>query len=220
MRRYRYFRIFTFLVAVVITFFNIARAASWEDWELGGELGLAVGDAAQSGRLLSPALMITGIREVDSKSLELGLGYMFGSLEEVNYTEEEIEGDIQSYSQDVLDDAGKNISVKLNVVPMTVNFIYTIYDAFYIGGGIGMYHVFYSKEPLGNHRATPGSEPGETISHPVTTAFGFQQKMGMEVFPMNPNWDWFVGLKSFMTTDTPAGSLLGVTLGGKVRYIW
>lgn len=216
MKKFRYYSFLTFLLVVILTGTNIVHAASWEDWELGGELGLGVGEGSKSGGILSPALMFTGVRELEDKSLELGLGYIFGTSEEENYTKEDL-----SYPEDeVLADAGKDVAVKINVVPMTVNFMYTIYEQFYIGGGVGLYHVFYKKEPLGNHRATADSEPGETFSRPVTTAMGFQQKMGMEVFPMDPNWNWFVGLKSFVTTDTPAGSLLGVTLGGKVRYSW
>ncbi len=216
MTRPRYYKLLTFLLIIGITGIKIVNATAWEDWELGGELGLGVGEGSERGGILSPALMITGTRQIENRSLELGLGYMFGTSQEVNYTED----DLSYPDARTLADAGKDVDVKINVIPMTVNFMYTIYDLFYLGAGIGLYHVFYRKEPLGAHKASPDAEPGETVSRPATTAIGFQQKMGMEVFPMSPNWNWFVGIQSFLTTDTPAGSLLGISFGGKVRYSW
>jgi hypothetical protein len=90
-----------------------------------------------------------------------------------------------------------------------------------VGAGIGLYHVFYKKEPLGDWRVNPDSEPGETVKSPTTTTLGFQQMVGVEVFPMSQKWNWFMGLKTFMTASGgPSGSLLGVTIGSKVRYTW
>ena len=35
------------------------NAARWEDWELGGELGLGAGSGSKSGRIMCPAVMAT-----------------------------------------------------------------------------------------------------------------------------------------------------------------
>jgi hypothetical protein len=190
---------------------------AWEDWELGGELGLAVAQGGKSGRILSPGLMGTATRIIDDKFLELGLGFMFGSDTEINYNTE----DVEFSDQAVKDDAGKEVKVKMSVIPMTINFHYTFYRNFYVGAGAGLYHVFYKKEPLGKWRVNPDSEPGEPVKWPTTTALGFQQIVGVEVFPLSENWNWFMGIKTFMTTSAGhAGGLLGITIGGKVRYTW
>ncbi len=203
------------LLMIILMSAGITRAA-WEDWELGGEFGLGLGRGSKRGCILSPAVKVTGTRKIGDMYIELGLGYMFGSDTEINYTI-----DAKYHPDDVKNDAGKEITVKLNVIPMTINFIYTIYENFYIGAGLGLYHVFYREVPDGNRRVNPNSERGETVSSPVTTAFGFQQMVGMEIFPLRENWKWFIGMKSFVTTDTgKAGRLVGITVGSRIRYIW
>ncbi|GEM_PF-2610566 len=194
-------------------------ASQWEDWELGGELGLGVGAGNRSGRILSPSLMVTGTRVSDDFMIELGLGYLFGSREEENYR---LSGEYEKdYEPEIWDQQENDVRVRMSVVPMTINFHYVFYENFYVGAGVGLYHLFYSKEPLGHYRAEPDSEPGETVTKPASTALGFQQMVGMEIFPVSPNWNWFVGMKSFVTTPAgPAGTLFGATIGGKVRYTW
>ncbi|MEA3506629.1 MAG: hypothetical protein U9R36_03955, partial [Elusimicrobiota bacterium] len=49
-----------------------ARAADWQDWELGGELGLGIGAGSKKGRIMNPALTVTGTRQYDNMFLELG----------------------------------------------------------------------------------------------------------------------------------------------------
>ncbi|MFW6134078.1 MAG: hypothetical protein ACOC5R_00715 [Elusimicrobiota bacterium] len=199
---------------------GLSKSAQWEDWELGGEMGLGVGSGSKSGKILCPSLTITGTRTIDEKFLELGLGYLFGSDTEINYTTEELER-TDVYDPNVRRDVEKEVKIRLSVIPMTFNFHYTIYESFYIGAGIGLYHVFYKKEPLGDWRAEPDSEPGEVVKYPATTVLGFQQMVGMEIFPMSENWNWFVGIKSFVTTSAvETGGLMGISLGGKVRYTW
>lgn len=210
---------FKILFVLIMYYVSVLNAAKWEEWELGGELGLGVGSAVNSGRILSPAIMVTGTRIVEDRFLELGLGYMFGSDTEINYTEK----DAEYYDDDPTVKAGaeKEVTVRLSVIPMTINFHYHIYESFYIGAGIGLYHVFYSREPLGDWRVNPSSEKGEKVRSRPTTALGFQQMIGMEIFPLSEKWKWFVGIKSFITTSAGvAGSLLGLTIGGKLRYIW
>jgi len=199
---------------------SLCFSATWEDWDLGGELGLGVGSGSQSGKVLSPALRVTGTRQIGNKFLELGLGYMFGSEMTVNYTAGELER-TDVYDSDVVADAGQEVKVRMSVIPMTVNFYYPFYQSFYIGAGIGLYHIFYKREPTGDWRVTPDSERGEIVKSPATTALGFQQMVCMRIFPMSPRWHWFVGIKSFVTTSGgAAGSLMGITLGGKLKYTW
>ena len=65
------------------------------------------------------------------------------------------------------------------------------------------------------------SEVGEIVKSPSTTAIGFQQMIGVEIFPMSEKWDWFISLKTFFTTEGgAAGRFYGLTLGGKVIYRW
>ncbi len=209
----------------VILFFSLPLSASaWENWEPGGELGLALGAGSDEGRILSPGVALTLTKVDINPVMELGLAYYFGSEIGENYTEEDAYGyDLgDQTAPGVIADAGEEVRRRLSVVPFTLNFIYTIYDDFYIGGGVGLYNVWFRKEPLGDWRAYPDPdvEKGEIYSHSPTTTFGFQQVAGMEIFPMSDNWSWFIGIRSFLTSGTAAGRILGITVGGKVRYSW
>lgn len=213
-----------FIVSVMLPICGFS--ATWEDWELGGDLGLGVASGSESGRILSPVLSLTATRYLDNKFMELGIGYMFGSQVVNNYASADIDPDY--YTEDETDlynelknNAEQDVAVKMSIIPMTVNFNYIIRESFFVGAGVGLYHIFYKKEPQGNYRADIDSPAGEIVKSPSTTALGFQQIVGMEIFPMSKNWSWFVGLKSFMTTSGgPSGSIMGINLGGKVRYTW
>lgn len=201
-------------------------ASKWEDWELGGELGFAVGSGSKSGRLLSPGAKATLTKLIEKKFMELAIGYMYGSEITENYSKELIDeanfedNEIDEFNQ-LISEAEQDVKIRLSVIPMTVNFYYTVFESFYAGGGIGLYHIFYKKEPLGDYRANIDSAPGEIVKSPATTALGFQQMVGIQIFPMSKKWSWFVGAKSFITTSGgPAGSIFGITFGGKVRYSW
>ncbi|MFC2061877.1 hypothetical protein ACFLUV_05125 [Elusimicrobiota bacterium] len=206
-------------IILVLMYFCVSNmfATNWKDWEIGGELGLGVGSGSKSGRLLCPTPMVTFTRVLDRRFLELGMGYMYGAAIEKNYTEEETE----YYEQEIIDDAGQDIEVRMSVIPMTVNFFYTIYENFYVGAGVGFYHIFYKEVPLGEYRVNTDSVPGEIVKSPATTALGFQQMVGLEIFPMSEKWNWFAGVKSFLTTSgSRTGGLIGITVGMKVRYTW
>ncbi len=218
---------FIFFLLLVICFYSSSlNAVEWKDWELGGELGLGVGSGSKSGKILCPAIMGTATRTLDNKFLELGIGYMFGSQITVNYAEDDIDEayyteEEEDLKEELKDEAGRDVKIRMSVIPMTVNFSYTIYESFYVGAGVGLYHVFYKREPLGDYRANIDSEKGEIVKSPSTTAMGFQQIVGMEIFPMSEKWSWFVGIKSFLTTaGGKCGGLRGITFGGKVKYTW
>ncbi|MFC2091828.1 hypothetical protein ACFLTD_03560 [Elusimicrobiota bacterium] len=212
-----------FLVSALLTKANSAR---WEDWNLGSELGLGLGSGGKGGRILCPALMLTATRTIENKWLELSLGYMYGSEITTNYSADDIDPetyaeDEQELYEDLASGIDQDVKIRLSVIPMTVNFYYTIFKSFYVGGGVGLYNIFYKREPLGDHRANIDSEIGEIVKSPSTTAMGFQQVVGVQIFPMSDRWEWFVNLKSFITTEGGAsGRLFGVTFGGKVKYIW
>lgn len=216
------------LFFIVCFYSGSLNAAAWEDWELGGELGIGTGSGSNSGRILCPLVRITGTRTMGIKFVELGIGYMYGSQIVINYPAEDVdeanfEADEEDDYIELVADAGQDVKVRMSIIPMTVNFYYTIFKHFYVGGGVGMYHVFYKKEPLGNYRVNPeiDSEKGKIVKSPSTTALGFQQLVGVEIFPMSKKWNWFIGLKSFFTTaGGPSGGLMGITFGGKVRYTW
>lgn len=191
---------------------------SWEEWELGGELGLAVGAGTEGGRLLSPGVMVTATKDLEDRRMELGVGFMYGFSEEENYSGL-VHYDYQD-SPGIIADEGKDIRTRLMLVPLTVNFLFDFREDFYVGGGVGLYNVFITDEPLGPWRVDPDSNPGETVRRPSTTAFGAQQMVGVEIFPMSPNWNWFVGMKSFVVFRTRLGTIFGSTIGGKVRYTW
>ncbi|NLB35163.1 MAG: hypothetical protein GX817_05030 [Elusimicrobia bacterium] len=194
-------------------------SAFWEEWELGGELGLSIGAGMKSGRVLSPALMFTGTRQMDERKLELGVGMMFGSKDGTNYNLSDVEFEWQDVPS-VLTDADKKIREKIFIIPTTANLIYDFYESFYIGAGLGLYHVFYTEEPAGPWRVNPSGEPGAKVKSRASTSFGLQQMVGMEIFPLSDNWSWFVGLKSFFIFGHRIGNILGVNIGGKVRYTW
>ena len=202
-------------------------SAKWQDWELGGQLGLGLAAASKSGRLMCPALTITGTKAMEGKFMELGLGYYFGSKIEENYSLADIDEanyatpeEIAEYNR-LVSEAGQDVKVRMSVIPMTVDFYYVIYNSFYVGGGAGLYHIFFKREPTGDYRANIDSEPGAIVKSPSTTAIGFQQIVGVEIFPMSETWDWFISLKTFFTTEGgAAGRLFGLTLGGKVIYRW
>ncbi len=197
-------------------------ASAWEVWELGGEFGLVVGAGGKEGRILSPGIAATITKTDVNPMMEFGLAYYFGSELAENYKESDVEdyGLGQNKIPEVIADAGKEIRRRLSVVPVTLNFIYTVYDNFYIGGGVGLYNVWYRIEPTDDHRVNPDGKPGDWYSHTPTTNFGFQQIVGMEIFPVSENWKWFVGARSFLTSGSAAGRILGITIGGKVRYTW
>lgn len=205
---------------------SIINAAEWKDWDLGAEAGLGYGSGGESGKILCPATMLTATKTLDNKFLELGMGYMFGSEIVPNYAGSSLDPSFYDVDeQDLYDDlvatADQDVKVRMSVIPMTVNFYYTIWKGLYVGGGLGLYHIFYKKEPLGDYRANLDSKKGEIVKSPTTTAMGFQQMVGYQVFPMSQKWRWYIGLKSFLTTQGGAsGRLLGITLGGKVKYSW
>ncbi len=219
-------RIIILFVCAVFLCVGSMFSAKWEDWELGGEMGLGYGVGSKSGRILCPALMGTATRTIENKFMELGLGYMFGSkivqnysagdIDPAYYTEEEMD-----VYNDLVAGAGQDVKVRMSVIPMTVNFYYRIFTSFYVGGGLGLYHVFYKIEPLGDYRVNIDSQSGEIVKSPTTTAIGFQQMAGMEIFPLSKKWSWFIGLKIFFTTaGGPSGALTGMTFGGKIKYSW
>ena len=202
----------------------LLSASSWDNWELGGELGLALGSGGDEGRILSPGIAATITKTDISPIMEFGLAYYFGSEISSNYSSEDV-ADYNLGSErepEIVADADNEIRRRTSVVPLTFNFIYTVHDNFYIGGGIGLYNVWYRKEPLGDWRPYPDPdiEKGEMYSHSPTTTLGFQQMVGVEIFPVSENWNWFVGARSFMTSQTAAGRILGITIGAKVRYSW
>ncbi|MEA3506527.1 MAG: hypothetical protein U9R36_03445, partial [Elusimicrobiota bacterium] len=142
-----------------------------------------------------------------------------GTDEITNFDEEDLGPDRNpnDYNPDEI------VEAKLTVVPFTVNFIYTLYENFYVGGGVGLYNVFYKEVPLGDYRVNPGQaeeEKGAEVKSPSSTSLGLQQVVGVEIFPMSENWSWFAGIKSFWIASAPTGSVLGVTIGGKARYSW
>jgi opacity protein-like surface antigen len=206
----------TFVVLLVFLVSAAANAA-WEDWDLGGELGLGIGAGSEKGKIMSPALTVTGTREEGNKRIELGLGFMYGTDQIENFTKADLGDDRNSAEYR----PGETVDAKLTVMPFTVNILYTIYENFYVGGGVGLYNVFYKEIPGGDYRVNPDSKVGAEVKSPASTALGFQQLAGVEIFPMSPNWSWFVGIKSFLTTSSPqVASILGITIGGKVKYSW
>ncbi|MFH1415227.1 MAG: hypothetical protein ABIH89_03980 [Elusimicrobiota bacterium] len=202
------------------------QSAEWKDWELGGELGLAYGKGGKSGKIMGPGLMVTGVKTIGQKTMEIGMGYFYGSEITINYPKSDIDPDFfDDEEMDLYDDllagAEQDVKIRISVIPMTVNFLYKVYSSFYVGGGLGLYHVFYKEEPLGDYRANVDSAKGEIVKSPSTTAIGFQGLVGVQVFPMSEKWNWFIGLKPFVTTaGGTSGSLMGITFGGKVRYNW
>jgi len=218
----------TLLSLFFIALCNITGlAGKWQDWELGGQLGLGLASASKSGGILCPAIMLTGTRALEGKFMELGMGYYFGSKIEQNYALSDIDEanyatpeQIAEYNR-LVNEAGQDVKVRMSVIPMTVDFYYIIYNSFYVGGGAGLYHIFFKREPTGDYRVDIDSQPGEIVKSPSTTAIGFQQIVGVEIFPMSETWDWFISLKTFFTTEGgAAGRLFGLTLGGKVIYRW
>lgn len=218
------------LVSGIIFFLcaGYSNAAAWADWELGSEMGLGVGAGSKSGKILCPVVRITGTRVIDIRFVELGVAYMYGSEIVINYPAVDVDeaffdvDEMDKYDE-LINEAGMDVKVRMSVIPMTVNFYYTVFEHFYVGGGLGLYHVFYKKEPLGNYRVNPeyDLEKGAIVKSPSTTALGFQQMIGWEIFPMSKKWNWFIGFKSFFTTaGGPSGGLSGITFGGKVRYTW
>ncbi len=194
-----------------------AAGAGWEDWELGGELGFGLGAGSEKGKIMSPALTATATREYGPRMLELGVGVMFGTDQVINFTEDE-RGEYRTPSEYR---SGETVDSKLTIMPFTVNFIYRIYENFYVGGGIGLYNVFYKEVPFGDYRVNPDSKKGAEVKSPSSSVLGFQQLAGVEIFPLSENWNWFVGIKSFLTTFAPqVGSIIGITIGGKVKYSW
>jgi acetoin utilization deacetylase AcuC-like enzyme len=183
---------------IIITLLPVCGfSARWEDWELGGDLGLGVASGSNSGRILSPVLNLTATRYLDNKFMELAIGYMFGNQIVNNYSSADVDPDYYTEDEQALynelkDNAEKEVKVKMSVIPMTVNFNYIIRESFFVGAGVGLYHIFYKREPLGNYRANMDSVAGEIVKSPSTTALGFQQIVGMEIFPMSKNWSWFV----------------------------
>ncbi|MBN2406858.1 MAG: hypothetical protein JXJ19_04095 [Elusimicrobia bacterium] len=206
-----------FLSIMLLPYLADLEAARWKDWELGGDLGLGYAAGSKSGKILCPAVKATVTKVLDTRMIEIGVGYLYGSETEKNYTVK----DAEYYDQEIIDAAESDVKVRLSVIPMTVNFFYNIYTHFYVGGGVGFYHVFYKREPLGEYGVAPDSEPGVIEKAPATTALGFQQMAGVEIFPMSDNWSWFAGFQSFFTTSaTRTGGMMGLTLGGRVRYSW
>jgi hypothetical protein len=151
----------TFVVLLVFLVSAAANAA-WEDWDLGGELGLGIGAGSEKGKIMSPALTVTGTREEGNKRIELGLGFMYGTDQIENFTKADLGDDRNSAEYR----PGETV-------------LYTIYENFYVGGGVGLYNVFYKEIPGGDYRVNPDSKVGAEVKSPASTALGFQQLAGV-----------------------------------------